>query len=138
MKNYGAIRKVMIMILLSILGSYCIGAADHKQVTEQKSLQDSFDSLKKSTYDMAASVGVYCKKLYFRAAHYVSSIFYKNDNNIKIQNFTGDVTANLHYCTDGREDCEFNEKVFDDTFAFTGQLDIDPIIDLPIDPASIE
>ncbi|MBV8661436.1 MAG: hypothetical protein JO129_04800, partial [Candidatus Dependentiae bacterium] len=65
MKNYGAIRKVMIMVLLSILGSYCIGAVDHKQVTEQ----NSFDSLKKSTYDMAASVGAYCQKLYFEVAH---------------------------------------------------------------------
>ncbi len=112
MQSYGAIRKVMLIVLLSILGSYCIGSdhGDHAQ-------GNVFESAMQSTYDIAASVGSYCYKLWSELADKIMSVFKKNDEQVvKIQLVDDSVHGNDAYCTDGAEDCRYLNHFFNDTY----------------------
>ncbi len=132
MKNSGALRKVMLILLLSILGSYCIGS------DAKNSESNYFDATLHSAYGMVASVSSYCHKLYSELAHQIMGVFKKNEQqDVKIQNRTGEVTSAFSYCTDGKKDCEFNEKFFDDTYNYTGASNFDQSLDLPIDPKTV-
>lgn len=147
MKNNGAIRKLMIMVLLSIFGSYCVGSEQSDNV--EKSY---FDSMKSSVSSMVESMSMYCQKTWSDTVSKFRSMF-GNDQLVEIQRVNlgrkklsarhdNDFDTSHGYyskCTDGQKDCYFNEEFFDDTY-FTGRLDLDPAtsLDLEADPISFK
>ena len=136
MKNNGAIRKLMVMIFLSILGSYCVGSDRAEKV---KIIY--FDSMKTSVSSMVESIGQYCSELVDK----IRSMFV-SDQQVEIQSISlarkklpvhrdNDFDSSHGFyskCTDGQKDCYFNEEFFDDTY-FTGKLDLDPKMSLDAD-----
>ncbi|MBP6869952.1 hypothetical protein KBC04_03660 [Candidatus Babeliales bacterium] len=134
MKRYGALRKIMIMVLLSILGSYCIGADDYKN-----QLKDSFHHAVDSSYLMAKSVGGYCQKLWSELVEKAQEVWYgKDDQSVEIQraivkqdptvDSREDFYLDYEKCTDGAGDCAFNEHFFGDTYYATGPENFDPAV----------
>jgi len=120
MKRYGAIRKLMLIVLLSILGSYCIGT-DCQQVESI----DSIHTIMKSTYGAVVSIVSYCGKLGSELLNWMINLLYRGqEQNIIIQSVGANQYAQ-QYCTDGKKDCKYNEEFFDDTW-FSGHLDMDP------------
>ena len=140
MKKNGAIQKLMIMVLLSVAGSYCIGS-EHSEKVEIR----YFDSIETSVSRMIESVGMYCHNVWSDIMDKLRSIF-GDDQEVEIQGMKlarkklpvhrdNDFdTAHGFYskCTDGRKDCYYNEEFFDDTY-FTGKLDLDPKMSLDAD-----
>lgn len=135
MKKYGAVRKVLLMVLLSILGSYCIGS----DLPENKKM-NSFDIVMQSTYGMVQSIGAYCHKLWSEITGKMHSFFYskKDDHKVVIQLVDDSVHGNEAYCTDGRNDCVYNNRFFNDSYV-TGALDEDSTthLDWDSDPITL-
>lgn len=134
MKKYGSIRKVMLMVLLSILGSYCIGS-DLPEDTKM----NSYDIVMQSAYGFMQSIGTYCHKLWSEIAGKVYSIFYTHDDHkVMIQSIDDGVHGNEASCTDGRDDCVYNNRFFNDSY-ITGNLDVDPTthLDWDSDPMTL-
>ncbi len=130
MKNYGALRKIMLIVVLSILGSYCIGSTEDKKIEVS-----SFEYAMKLTYDLFASVGNYCQILWSDLVDTIQSLFGRNKkHDVEIQMIDDEVHGNNEYCTDGQEDCHYNEEFFNDTW-FKGTLDADPTTHLDVDVA---
>ena len=130
MKNYGALRKIMLIVVLSILGSYCIGSTDDKKIEVS-----SFEYAMKLTYDFFASAWNYCQVLWSKMVDKIQSFFGNNKNkDVTIQMIDDEVHGNNRYCTDGRKDCVRNNEFFNDTW-FTGKLDVDPTTHLDVDTA---
>ncbi|MGZ6251231.1 MAG: hypothetical protein ACXWL2_04325 [Candidatus Chromulinivorax sp.] len=126
-KEYGALRKFMLIILLSILGSYCI--SNDQQLHEQNFLSTGYQ-LVVSSIDIV-------KKMIINSYDYVYNLFFEHEKqDVAIQYHTGDITSYVDYCTDAKEDCQQNQIFFDDTWNYTGAHNIDDI-DLPIDPKKI-
>ncbi len=128
MKTYGAVRKLMFILVLSILGSYCIGVDQQSHVK----VAESYDVMK-STYGLVFSVGTYCYKLWSEILSKVMSAFDNNHNeSVKIQMVEENMHGNNDSCTDGKEDCIYNEEFFNDSW-ITGKVDEDPTTHLDID-----
>jgi hypothetical protein len=128
MKSYGAIRKVMLIVLLSILGSYCIGSDRNESMSSS-----SFDYAMQSTYGVFVSIGTYCHKLWSEMVDKVMTVFGKDDDQkVKIQLVDDRVHGNNLYCTDGKADCIYNNEFFNDTYV-TGVLDEDSDTHLDVD-----
>lgn len=149
MKSYGALRRVMLIVVLSILGSYCFGA-DRAQVEQQ----NWFRSMGQSAYDMVVSVGSYCSQLWSDFVDAVVDRFEaRNGQTVKIQNIgvtaTNDNNSEEYphgedgKCTDGREDCEFLNHFFNDTYykdvdrAGTMDMDDSSHYDVDADPMTL-
>jgi hypothetical protein len=126
MKNYGALRKVMLIVALSILGSYCIGSQDDENVAIS-----TLDYVLQVSYDACATVGNYCKNLWAKLVEFVDGY---RTHEVEIQMVDERVHGNNLYCTDGRKDCIFNQEFFNDTWV-TGKLDGDATTHLDIDQA---
>lgn len=142
MKNNGAIRKVMFIVLLSILGSYCIGSDQQDSMQGQTnfggkgsaSAKKKAPKVKKTSISKKKSLKVSPKKQSSQIVKSVASqikaqkkapfitYFAKNDQ----------VHGNDSACTDGRDDCVYDEHFFNDTW-FTGKLDEDPTTHLDPD-----
>lgn len=121
MKKYGAMRKFMFFVLLSILGSYCIAA-------EADTHENSIQSLMQATYGMIVSVGSYCYKLCSEVKNSVVVLFAStqaHNQNVAIQSLDKSIHGDNYQCTDNQEDCIYNEEFFNDTY-ITGELDGDP------------
>ncbi|MDP3788067.1 MAG: hypothetical protein Q8Q60_01955 [Candidatus Chromulinivorax sp.] len=136
MKSYGALRKVMLIVLLSILGSYCIGADQVKNGQE-----NMFEHAIQVTYDVVISVGSYCCKLWSELADFVMTMFGKNnDQMVKIQLVDDNVHGNDGHCTDGANDCKYLNRFFNDTYFKDvdnyGSMDLDNSShwDVDVDP----
>lgn len=160
MKNNGALRKVMLIVLLSILGSYCIGSDENKSMT-------MFDSAMLYTYSFVTSLGNTCSKLWSEVVARAGAMLGSNhkkidtvqkDNTVVIQKTSSQedgshkktldvqkelsedehmlehdaMHGNNYACTDGRADCVYNEDFFNDSW-FTGKLDEDWTTHLDVD-----
>jgi hypothetical protein len=126
MKNYGALRKVMLIVALSILGSYCIGSQRDENVAMSK-----IGYVLQVSYDACASVGSYCQNLWAKLVEFFDGY---RTHEVEIQMVDERVHGNNLYCTDGRKDCIYNQEFFNDTWV-TGKLDGDPTTHLDIDEA---
>src|SRR3989339_1017550 len=130
MKNYGALRKIMLIVVLSILGSYCIGSTEDKKIEKS-----SFEYAMKLTYDFFASTWNYCQILWSEMIDKLQSLFGgSKKHDVAIQMIDERMHGNNGYCTDGQEDCVRNNEFFNDTW-FTGKLDADPATHLDVDSA---
>ncbi len=129
MKSNGAIGKVMLIVLLSILGSYCFGSYQEEEI--KISL---FGSVVESTREVFVLVGSYCQTLWANFFDKLEQLFGKEEPEVEIQMVDELVHGNDAYCTDGRKDCIYNSEFFNDTWV-TGKLDDDPTTHLDIDTA---
>lgn len=127
MQAYRALFKVMLMVSLSIFGSYCIGN-DNSNNQEIGFLQSAVNYVSSSIL----SVAHYGQKLISEAVDAISSWLSlgQADHDVTIQGlrkpkkdnglFGDEVFMDYDKCTDGKEDCEFNNKVFSDTWFYIG------------------
>ena len=165
MKNNGAIRKVMFIVLLSILGSYCIGSDQQDCMSEQtnydgksgSSVKNKVPKVKKiSTSKNKASQAAPQKALKEKQKKKVIKVTTKEQKVASKQKTSqalklvpseieakkvpfienvaeyNQVHGNDNACTDGRDDCVYDEHFFNDTW-FTGKLDQDPTTHLDPD-----
>jgi hypothetical protein len=56
----------------------------------------------------------------------------KQSQNIVVQNVQDNVQGDRHYCTDGKEDCDYNTDFFRDTW-YAGEVDLDPMTHYNVD-----
>lgn len=129
MKSYGAIRKLLFIVVLSILGSYCIGSD-----RQQSGVVNSLEYALQVSYSAVASVGLYCQKLWSELVAKVigsphGSVVREQhaalESDVVVQMVDDDVNSYRAYCTDDNDDCQYNVDFFTDT-SLTGKLDEDP------------
>lgn len=138
MEKYGALRKLLVILLFSCVGLYSFGSIDDKENFKNRAYQ-AVDSV----VSVSKSVGSYCQKLWLELVGKVRSYFYAyEDHRVVIQK--ADVSEKDDHlsfyedydkCTDGLDDCRYNEQFFGDTYYATGPANIDSLkIDYSDDP----
>ena len=56
----------------------------------------------------------------------------KSDHeSVLIQTIQDEVDLDLEQCTDGKDDCKFNTEVFNNTWLFTGEHNVDHLMNFP-------
>ena len=126
MNTYGALKKLMIMMLLSIFGSYCMGS---QEIVDAK---NTAPFILQTVCDYFNSCVQYCAASWSDFIHYITGYVKKYDEKVKIQNVQDNVEGDRHYCTDGKKDCDYNTDFFRDTW-FVGKIDEDPTTHYNVD-----
>lgn len=98
MKQYQVLRKVLLMIMLSIVGSYCMGVEQAQPVYTVQNCVQSITSFMDAAWRYAVQ--------------YVQSFFDYIPVDIKIQNLEEDLREDMQDCTDDLQDCQYNQEFF--------------------------
>jgi hypothetical protein len=133
MKSYGALRKVMLIVVLSIIGSYCFGA--EKADNQQSSWVNRVVQL---TSEYVTSIGAYCSQAWSGFVESIMNLCRKKDDDqvVAIQAVDDRMHGNRAYCNPGDKNCEYSNDFFNDTFFrvdYTGSADLDPTTHYDVD-----
>jgi len=131
-KNHTMRNLFMVSVLF-------VSIENHAGVFENKS-----DKHKSSTsIRLLDTIVNYGYALFWDIVDHLSSVFTTDqDNNgletVIVQAVAEDVHGNNYYCTENKEDCQFNEQFFNDTW-YTGKINKDStkFIDVDTDPMTL-